>query len=104
MSPSGDNWHQAAPLPIAAADRNATNRRHAPTGGSARPESAPQPQAPAASGGGVAAAAASVPPPAAASFLLAAVLAAAAAFFSVLVMPPAHKRPVPFISLAERPG
>ena len=36
--------------------------------------------------------------------LFAAALAAAAAIFCVLVMPPAYKRPVPFISLLERPG
>ena len=62
------------------------------------------PHAPAATAGGSAAAASSVPPPAAASMLFAAALAAAAAIFCVLVMPPAYKRPVPFISLLERPG
>jgi hypothetical protein len=35
---------------------------------------------------------------------LAAALAVAAAYFSALVVMPAHRRSVPFISLLERPG
>ncbi len=99
-----DNLRRAVPLPIPGAVRS----------GSAHPDARPTtlpvqpvpeaPHAPAATAGGSAAAASSVPPPAAASMLFAAALAAAAAIFCVLVMPPAYKRPVPFISLLERPG
>jgi hypothetical protein len=54
--------------------------------------------------GGVMAAAASAAPPAAVAAVLVALLALAAFGFSTLVVPPAGRRPVGYVSLLERPG
>ena len=52
----------------------------------------------------MAAAAAGSAAPGLGLWLVTAVLASFAVFFSGLFMPPAVPRPVPFISLLERPG
>lgn len=63
----------------------------------------PSPTVPVATGGGTAAAASGPPPPAAYAMFLTA-LALAAAWSAAIILSPARKRPVPFISLLERPG
>jgi hypothetical protein len=68
------------------------------------PTTANPPSSPTAASTGVAAAAAAAPPPAAVSLLLLVSLGVLAATFSLLTSPPARSRPVPFISLLERPG
>ena len=64
----------------------------------------PRPGAPYGATGSSAAAAASVPPPSAVSALLFAALGLAAIAYAVLLTAPGRMRPVPFISLLERPG
>jgi hypothetical protein len=71
-------------------------------GGTRAPVAAPS--AAVATSTGVAVATASAPPPAAVSAVLLAVFGLLAAAFSILIAPPARSRPVPFISLLERPG
>jgi hypothetical protein len=66
--------------------------------------SRPEPATPEAAWSGSFAAGVSVPPPAAVAALLLASLGLLAAVFTTLVARPALPRPVPFISLLERPG
>jgi hypothetical protein len=87
--------------------RSATSRDIAPdrrAGGSPALLDVAMPPAPApAAATGVAAASGSAPPPATYGLLVAA-LAVMALLFSRLIAVPARQRPVPFISLLERPG
>ena len=99
-----DRRRAALPLSAPGAKRSstATTRRNPEFGtwGSGEPRSG----APEGATGTSAAAAASVPPPGAVSALLFAALGLAAVAYAVLLTSPARQRPVPFISLLERPG
>jgi len=99
-----DRRRAAFPLsaPGAKRSQSAMTRRNPEYG--TRGSGEPRPGAPYGATGSSAAAAASVPPPSAVSALLFAALGLAAIAYAVLLTAPGRMRPVPFISLLERPG